>query len=59
VQNWPPGVAARLDLDWETVRDLKPDLIYGHITGYGETGPSPGIRVWTRSPNTSPASRRY
>jgi crotonobetainyl-CoA:carnitine CoA-transferase CaiB-like acyl-CoA transferase len=39
VQNWPPGVAARLGLDWETLRERNPDLVYAHITGYGETGP--------------------
>ncbi|MFB6170698.1 MAG: CaiB/BaiF CoA transferase family protein [Haloarculaceae archaeon] len=39
VQNWPPGVAERLDLDWETLHDLNPDLVYAHVTGYGETGP--------------------
>ena len=39
VQNWPPGVAERLGLGWETLRERNPDLIYAHITGYGETGP--------------------
>jgi hypothetical protein len=39
VQNWPPAVAARLDLDWENVRDLNADLIDAHITSYGEIGP--------------------
>lgn len=39
VQNWPPGVAERLDLDWETLHERNPDLVYTHITGYGETGP--------------------
>lgn len=39
VQNWPPGVAERLDLDWETLHEHNPDLVYTHITGYGETGP--------------------
>ncbi|MFB6069625.1 MAG: CaiB/BaiF CoA transferase family protein [Halanaeroarchaeum sp.] len=39
VQNWPPGVAERLDLDYETLGEQYEDLIYVHITGYGETGP--------------------
>lgn len=39
VQNWPPGVAERLGLDWETLHELNPDLVYTHVTGYGETGP--------------------
>jgi formyl-CoA transferase len=39
LQNWPPGVAERLRLDYETLRDINEDLIYTHVTGYGETGP--------------------
>jgi formyl-CoA transferase len=37
--NYRPGVAARLRLDYESVRALRPDLIYADISGYGETGP--------------------
>lgn len=46
VQNWPPGVAERLAADHETLRGLNEDLVYVHITGYGETGPranNPGM----------------
>ncbi|MFC5973998.1 CaiB/BaiF CoA transferase family protein [Halomarina salina] len=39
VQNWPPGVAESLEVDYETLRELNEDLIYVHVTGYGETGP--------------------
>ncbi|WP_336000740.1 CaiB/BaiF CoA transferase family protein [Halorientalis halophila] len=39
VQNWPPGVAERLEVDYETLREINEDLIYVHVTGYGETGP--------------------
>lgn len=39
VQNWPPGVAEALSVDYETLRELNEDLVYVHITGYGETGP--------------------
>ena len=39
VQNWPPGVAERLGVDYETLRNINEDLIYVHVTGYGETGP--------------------
>lgn len=46
VQNWPPGVAERLGVDYETLADLNSDLVYVHITGFGETGPlatNPGM----------------
>jgi crotonobetainyl-CoA:carnitine CoA-transferase CaiB-like acyl-CoA transferase len=39
VQNWPPGVAERLDVDYETLREINSGIIYVHVTGYGETGP--------------------
>ena len=39
LQNWPPGVAERLGVDYETLRELNEDLVYVHVTGYGEDGP--------------------
>jgi crotonobetainyl-CoA:carnitine CoA-transferase CaiB-like acyl-CoA transferase len=39
LQNYRPGVAARLGVDYETLRALKPDLVYVSVSGYGETGP--------------------
>lgn len=39
LQNWPPGVAERLSVDYETLREINEDLVYVHVTGYGETGP--------------------
>ncbi len=39
LQNWPPGVAEALGVDYETVSDYNDELIYVHVTGYGETGP--------------------
>lgn len=39
LQNYRPGVAKRLGLDYETLVKLKPDLIYVSISGYGNEGP--------------------
>ncbi|WP_428671880.1 CaiB/BaiF CoA transferase family protein [Roseibium sp.] len=39
VQNFRPGVIERLGLDYETVREINPGLVYGSISGYGEEGP--------------------
>ena len=39
LQNFRPGVIKRLGLDYETVRDLNPGIVYASITGYGEEGP--------------------
>jgi crotonobetainyl-CoA:carnitine CoA-transferase CaiB-like acyl-CoA transferase len=44
VENNRPGVAARLGIDWETLKQVNPRLIYLSISGFGQTGP------WSRLP---------
>jgi CoA:oxalate CoA-transferase len=39
VENYAPGVPARLGVDWDTVHVMNPDLVYCSIKGYGEEGP--------------------
>jgi crotonobetainyl-CoA:carnitine CoA-transferase CaiB-like acyl-CoA transferase len=39
LQNYRPGVAARLGLDYGPVRAVRPDIVYVSISGYGESGP--------------------
>jgi crotonobetainyl-CoA:carnitine CoA-transferase CaiB-like acyl-CoA transferase len=39
LQNYRPGVAKRLGVDYETLRQHKSDLVYASISGYGEDGP--------------------
>jgi crotonobetainyl-CoA:carnitine CoA-transferase CaiB-like acyl-CoA transferase len=39
VENFRPGVMARLGLGWETLSSIRPDLIYCAISGFGQTGP--------------------
>lgn len=39
LQNYRPGVAKRLGLDYETLNALNPRLVYVSMSGYGETGP--------------------
>ena len=39
VENYRPGVMARLGLDADTMRARNPRLVYASISGYGQTGP--------------------
>ena len=39
ITNVRPGALRRVGLDFETLTGLNPRLVYGLITGYGETGP--------------------
>ena len=40
VENFRPGVMARLGLGFPQVRSLKEDIVYCSISGYGQNGPS-------------------
>ncbi len=40
VENFRPGVMRRLKLDYDSLRELNPRLIYCSISGYGQSGPS-------------------
>jgi crotonobetainyl-CoA:carnitine CoA-transferase CaiB-like acyl-CoA transferase len=39
LQNYRPGVAKRLGVDYETLSKINPKLIYVSMSGYGETAP--------------------
>ena len=39
VQNYRPGAARRLRVDWDELRPINPRLIYCSISGFGATGP--------------------
>jgi crotonobetainyl-CoA:carnitine CoA-transferase CaiB-like acyl-CoA transferase len=42
VENFRPGVMARLGLDFQSVSQLNPRLVYASVTGYGADGPWSG-----------------
>ncbi len=39
IEQFRPGVMKRLGLDYESLKEINPKLIYCSITGYGQTGP--------------------
>jgi formyl-CoA transferase len=44
IENYRPGVTARLGIDYETLKAINPRLIYASISGFGQTGP------WSQRP---------
>lgn len=39
IEGFRPGVVKRLGVDYDTLRAIKPDLVYVSLTGYGQDGP--------------------
>lgn len=39
LENFRPGVLARLGFPWQTLRECNPKLVYCAISGFGQTGP--------------------
>lgn len=46
VENYRPGVAARLGIGYDTISKHNPELVYCSISGYGQTGPAAGRRAY-------------
>jgi crotonobetainyl-CoA:carnitine CoA-transferase CaiB-like acyl-CoA transferase len=39
VENFRPDVKHKLGIDYESVKRINPDVIYGSVSGFGQTGP--------------------
>lgn len=39
VESYKPGTAKNLGVDYETVRDINPQVVYCSVSGFGQTGP--------------------
>ena len=39
VENYRPGVMKKLGIDYATLKDINPGLVYASISGFGQTGP--------------------
>jgi crotonobetainyl-CoA:carnitine CoA-transferase CaiB-like acyl-CoA transferase len=38
-EGFRPGVVERLGIGYDAVREIKPDIVYASVSGYGQTGP--------------------
>ncbi|GLS28971.1 Crotonobetainyl-CoA:carnitine CoA-transferase CaiB [Mesorhizobium albiziae] len=72
VENFRPGVMDRLGLGYERLKEVRPDLVYCAISGFGQTGPMrdnpaydqiiqglSGIMSITGTPETAPLRVGY
>jgi crotonobetainyl-CoA:carnitine CoA-transferase CaiB-like acyl-CoA transferase len=46
VENFVPGVMARLGCDYKTLAAVKPDLVFCSISGFGQTGPLASMQAF-------------
>jgi crotonobetainyl-CoA:carnitine CoA-transferase CaiB-like acyl-CoA transferase len=46
IQNFRPGVAERMGFGEDAVREIRPNIVYVSISGFGETGPYAGKPVY-------------
>jgi len=46
LENYRPGVVSKLGIDYESVVELNPEIIYCSISGYGQSGPYKERKVY-------------
>ncbi|MEM5274383.1 CoA transferase [Cupriavidus taiwanensis] len=46
VENFSAGVAARLGIGYDVLREVNPSLVYCSLTGYGSTGPAKNLKAY-------------
>jgi CoA:oxalate CoA-transferase len=46
VENFTPGVMARYGLDYAALCEVRPDLVYCSISGFGQTGPLSSMQAY-------------
>ena len=46
IENYRPGVVKKLGIDYDSLKKIKPDLIYCSISGYGQSGPYKEKKVY-------------
>ncbi len=46
IENYRPGIVDKLGIDYDSLKEMNPGLIYASISGYGQSGPYMSRRVY-------------
>ena len=46
IENYRPGVVKKLGIDYESIKETNPNIIYTSISGYGQTEPYINRRIY-------------
>ena len=46
IENYRPGIVAKLGIDYESLKKINPKMIYASISGYGQSGPYQNRKVY-------------
>ena len=46
IENYRPGIVAKLGIDYESIKKINPNIVYASITGYGQSGPYQNRKVY-------------
>ena len=46
LENYRPGVVAKLGIDYDTLSKINPRLVYASVSGYGQSGPYKNRKVY-------------
>jgi crotonobetainyl-CoA:carnitine CoA-transferase CaiB-like acyl-CoA transferase len=46
IENYRPGVVKKLGIDYDSILDINPEIIYCSISGYGQSGPYKERKVY-------------
>ena len=46
IENYRPGIVQKLGIDYDSIKEINPEIIYTSISGYGQSGPYAERKVY-------------
>lgn len=46
IENYRPGIVKKLGIDYDSIKEINPEIIYASISGYGQSGPYSERKVY-------------